>query len=284
MAIPDPAPRPTRGHGGPLAMSIQRLWANWRFVRSQRDLDAEDRAAWLQHLELECGTPRRPLTPRCGCGPRRSSGNALPASSISCFTGSHPGFSTWRTPPMHAPFGSPSSNWARTRATGSNPSLDAWVLELQDFERIPCPRPLPRSWLEMLDFASASEAWRRGVAGYGAHGNWAALLGLDWISIPLCELRHRPVVERLRAPFKKWLDDWFGDYDAPQRWARFLQTSGGAGLVGRRAADRTPFASPPLMRVQRVAEPPSARRRQPERASPGCCAGASCCTRSASPR
>ena len=49
-------------------------------------------------------------------------------------------------------------------------------------------------------------------------------------------------------------------------------------------ADRTPFASPPLMRVQRVAEPPSARRRQPGRASPGCCAGASCCTRSASPR
>ena len=48
--------------------------------------------------------------------------------------------------------------------------------------------------------------------------------------------------------------------------------------------DRTPFASPPLMRVQRVAEPPSARRRQPGRASPGCCAGASCCTRSASPR
>ena len=48
--------------------------------------------------------------------------------------------------------------------------------------------------------------------------------------------------------------------------------------------DRTPFASPPLMRVQRVAEPPSARRKQPERASPGCCAGASCCTRSASPR
>ena len=48
--------------------------------------------------------------------------------------------------------------------------------------------------------------------------------------------------------------------------------------------DRTPFASPPLMRVQRVAEPPSARRRQPERASPGCYAGASCCTRSASPR
>ena len=38
------------------------------------------------------------------------------------------------------------------------------------------------------------------------------------------------------------------------------------------------------MRVQRVAEPPSARRRQPGRASPGCCAGASCCTRSASPR
>ena len=48
--------------------------------------------------------------------------------------------------------------------------------------------------------------------------------------------------------------------------------------------DRTPFASPPLMRVQRVAEPPSAGRRQPGRASPGCCAGASCCTRSASPR
>ena len=51
-----------------------------------------------------------------------------------------------------------------------------------------------------------------------------------------------------------------------------------------RTLDRTPFASPPLMRVQRVAEPPSARRRQPERASPGCYAGASCCTRSASPR
>ena len=48
--------------------------------------------------------------------------------------------------------------------------------------------------------------------------------------------------------------------------------------------DRTPFARPPLMRVQRVAEPPSARRRQPGRASPSCCAGASCCTRSASPR
>ena len=48
--------------------------------------------------------------------------------------------------------------------------------------------------------------------------------------------------------------------------------------------DRTPFARPPLMRVQRVAEPPSARRRQPGRASPGCCAGAACCTRSASPR
>ena len=39
------------------------------------------------------------------------------------------------------------------------------------------------------------------------------------------------------------------------------------------ASDRTPFASPPLMRVQRVAEPPSARHRQPGRASPGCCAG-----------
>ncbi len=49
-------------------------------------------------------------------------------------------------------------------------------------------------------------------------------------------------------------------------------------------SDRTPFASPPLMRVQRVAESPSARRRQPGRASPGCYAGASCCTRSASPR
>ena len=54
--------------------------------------------------------------------------------------------------------------------------------------------------------------------------------------------------------------------------------------TSRSHADRTPFASPPLMRVQRVAEPPSAGRRQPGRASPGCCAGASCCTRSASPR
>ena len=53
---------------------------------------------------------------------------------------------------------------------------------------------------------------------------------------------------------------------------------------GAGAADRTPFARPPLMRVQRAAEPPSARRRQPGRASPGCYAGASCCTRSASPQ
>ena len=30
---------------------------------------------------------------------------------------------------------------------------------------------------------------------------------------------------------------------------------------GTYGADRTPFARPPLMRVQRVAEPPSARRR-----------------------
>ena len=48
--------------------------------------------------------------------------------------------------------------------------------------------------------------------------------------------------------------------------------------------DRTPFARPPLMRVQPVVPPCVARRRQPGRASRGCCAGASCCTRSASPR
>ena len=38
------------------------------------------------------------------------------------------------------------------------------------------------------------------------------------------------------------------------------------------------------MRVQPVVPPSIARRRQPGRASLGCCAGASCCTRSASPR
>ena len=62
------------------------------------------------------------------------------------------------------------------------------------------------------------------------------------------------------------------------------KTLAGKGFQRWESRDRTPFASPPLMRVQRVAEPPSARRKQPERASPGCCAGASCCTRSASPR
>ena len=107
--------------------------------------------------------------------------------------------------------------------------LNAWVLE--GLRADPVPTAFVEIWLEMLDFVSDSEAWRRGVAGYGAHGNWVALLGLDWIFIPLWELRHRAVVEALEARFKKWLEDWFEDYDAPQRWARFLETSAGRVLL-----------------------------------------------------
>ena len=228
LAIPDPAPRPTRGHGGPLAMSIQRLWANWRFVRSQRDLDAEDRAAWLRHLELSVellvARSRRDVDvdrDEAAGTPYQHEYQLLHGlpSWILDLEDTADARALWE-PILE--LGSYARHWVES-------FLDAWVLE--GLRADPVPTAFAEIWLEMLDFASASEAWRRGVAGYGAHGNWAALLGLDWISIPLWELRHRPVVERLRAPFKKWLDDWFGDYDAPQRWARFLQTSAGRVLL-----------------------------------------------------
>ncbi len=52
LAIPDPTPRPTGDYGRPLAISVERLWTTWRFVRSPRDLNDEDRAAWLRHLQM----------------------------------------------------------------------------------------------------------------------------------------------------------------------------------------------------------------------------------------
>ena len=227
LAIPDPTPTPT-GYGGPLAMSIQRLWANWRFVRSQRDLNDEDRVAWLRHLELSVEL----LVARA----RRDKDSDRDEAAGTPYQHEYDllhGLPAWvldldstvdaRT--LWEPIlelGSYAHHWVES-------FLNAWVLE--GLRADPLPATFLEIWLEMLDFASASEAWRRGVAGYGASDNWAALLGLDWMSIPLWEVRHRPVVERLEAPFKKWLDDWFGDYDAPQRWARFLQTSAGRVLL-----------------------------------------------------
>ena len=66
--------------------------------------------------------------------------------------------------------------------------------------------------------------------------------------------------------------------------ASFRQHSRSALLSQPSPVDRTPFASPPLMRVQPVDLRSSGPRSEPGRASPGCCAGASCCIRSASPR
>ena len=228
LAIPDPTPRPTRGYGGPLAMSVQRLWGSWRFVRSQRNLNDEDRAAWLQHLRLSVDLLVARVRRDVGMDRDEATGtpyqheydllHSLPHWIIDL--DSAPGVRTLWEPILE--LGAYGHHWVET-------FLNSWALEGLRADSV--PSNFVEIWIEMLDFAAGSTAWRRGVAGYGASDNWAALLGLDSIVIPLWELRHRPVVARLEAHFSKWVEDWFDDYDAPQRWARFLQTPAGRVLL-----------------------------------------------------
>ena len=228
LAIPDPTPRPTPGYGGPLAVSVQRLWTSWRFVRSQRDLNDEDRVAWLRHLELN--VELLVARARRDVDVDREEAAGTPYQHEYQLLHGLPSWILDLDDPADArtlwqpilEMGSYARHWVES-------FLHTWVLE--GLRADPVPTAFVEIWLEMLDFASTAEAWRRGIAGYGSHGNWAALLGLDWISIPLWEIRHRPVVEKLEACFKKWLDDWFEDYDAPRRLARFLETSAGRVLL-----------------------------------------------------
>ncbi|MXY37111.1 MAG: AAA family ATPase [Dehalococcoidia bacterium] len=228
LAIPDPTPRPTYGDGGPLAMSIQRLWANWRFVRSQHDLNDDDRGAWLRHLQLSVELLVARVRRDVDADREEAAGtpyeheyqllHGLPAWLLDLDDAAD-ARTLWK-PILE--LGSYAHYWVEA-------FLHAWVLEGLRAE--PVSATFVEIWAEMLDFASSSEAWRRDVGGYGAGDNWAALLGLDWTSIPLWNLRHRPVVEKLEVRFKEWLDDWFDDYDAPPRWARFLQTPAGRVLL-----------------------------------------------------
>ena len=150
---------------------------------------------------------------------------------------------------------------------------------------------LSQALYEREQYEEAIAAARRSLEHGGADSAWeylalaAAQVGFDTASELIEEAyaaaSHSPVVANLRGS----LFAHEGSYEeAARHWTELSDRWPDDVVILQNALDRTPFASPPLMRVQPVVPPSIAGRRQPGQASPGCCAGASCCTRSASPR
>ena len=132
-------------------MSTQRLWANWRFLRSQRDLDDEDRAAWLRHLELNVGLLVARVRRDVDVDRDEAAGtpyqheyqllHGLPFWIVDLDDGVD-ARTLWE-PILE--LGSYAHHWVES-------FLNAWVLE--GLRTDPVPTAFVEIWLEMLDFAS----------------------------------------------------------------------------------------------------------------------------------